>query len=148
MNLVMWNSHYLFSFPPASVKTLSCTGSSPGRTALIKRRLLAHSCDLGQITPLPRGSLIICGMEIMCARLPYFTGPWSNDIRQHIQNGSGKGEELDECSGLLFFLDCSYVLISKLLGLDDCTIKWFISEKHQKPGAHTFSPLGKWSMNG
>lgn len=79
----------------------------------------------------------------MCARLSYLTGPWSNDTWQHTQNGSGKGEELDKFSGLLFFLDCSYVLISKLLGLDDCTIKWFISEKQQKPGAHTSSPLGK-----
>lgn len=25
----MWNPHHLFSFPPASVETLSCTGSSP-----------------------------------------------------------------------------------------------------------------------
>lgn len=59
------------------------------------------------------------------------------------QNGSGKGEELYQGSGLLFFLNISYVSIPKLLGLDNCIIKQFISEKQQVPHTHTFSTLEK-----
>lgn len=59
------------------------------------------------------------------------------------QNGSGKGEELRQCSGLLFFLNFSYIFIPKLLGLDNFIIKRFISEKQQVPGTHTFSTLEK-----
>lgn len=71
--------------------------------------------------------------------------PTSQDCGQrhsnNTQNGFRKGEELYKCSGLLFFLNLSYTLIPKLLGLDDFTIKLFISETQQMPDANTFSPL-------
>lgn len=48
---------------------------------------------------------------------------------------------------IVTFFNVSYILIPKFLGLDDSTIKLFISETQQMPDANTFSPLRKENVN-
>lgn len=48
---------------------------------------------------------------------------------------------------IVILFSISYILIPKFLGLDDSTVRLFISETHQMPDANTFSPLRKENMN-